>query len=677
MSTPLSPDHETADLPVRDAAHKGDYVVVALRYRPKSFAELVGQQQVVQALSNAITTNRVGHAYLFTGARGVGKTSTARILAKCLNCVEGPTPTPCGVCDNCAGIASGDDVDVLEIDGASNRGIDEIRQLRSNINSRPSRARSKIYIIDEVHMLTTPAWNALLKTLEEPPAHVKFIFCTTDPKNIPITVLSRCQRFDFPPVATESILERLQLIVKREGVEAEDAALQLLARRAAGSMRDSQSLLEQLLSFCGQRITEADVHAMLGTARSGRLAAIGEQLIARSAAGVLAELDRAVGEGVDVGQLAEQLLGFFRDLMVAAVGGETDLMLFTAAGDYPQIKAAGQKFGLETVLAAIQILDQAVARMRQSTQVRTLVEMALVRICNLENLEELSKLIAQVRDGGPLTLPAAAVAPPAAAPSPASAAQKKNESSPASVAAEQDSRPPPPVSAVVARVGEGLPPTDQQRISRQAVSQPDRPSARPQAAQPSSAPFDPAPSSLPPAARPPQPAANISALPPADEAVAESAVPTAMPRQEIGATLPPSATLPQPDLTAIERHWQQALEEIGGMTSDFAGDFQSLAISGPNLLVVSLKLAYNKQWCDRPEVKRKLEQTLSRLAGRELRIEFAVVPGGETGTRTERPPPAQSRMKKMREIEKHPLIRETQELFDCEVVRVDEKRTTP
>ncbi len=174
-----------------------EYVVVARRYRPQNFEELVGQDQVSQALHNAIATNRVGHAYLFTGARGVGKTSTARILAKALNCADGPSSTPCNVCDICQGVTSGDDIDVIEIDGASNRGIDEIRQLRSNVNVRPSRARFKIYIIDEVHMLTVPAFNALLKTLEEPPEHVKFFFCTTDPEKIPITVLSRCQRFDF------------------------------------------------------------------------------------------------------------------------------------------------------------------------------------------------------------------------------------------------------------------------------------------------------------------------------------------------------------------------------------------------------------------------------------------------------------------------------------------------
>src|SRR3984893_13864919 len=229
-------------------ARPGDYVVVARRYRPQTFEELIGQEHVGRGLSGANMSHRVGHAYLFTGARGVGKTSAARILAKSLNCVHGPTPTPCNECDICLSISGGDDVDVLEIDGASNRGIDEIRQLRQNVNIRPSRARFKVYIIDEVHMLTREAFNALLKTLEEPPEHVKFVFCTTEPEKIPITILSRCQRFDFAGIHLPSIIERLGQIVAAEGVGAEPEALALLARRANGSMRDSQLLLEQLLA---------------------------------------------------------------------------------------------------------------------------------------------------------------------------------------------------------------------------------------------------------------------------------------------------------------------------------------------------------------------------------------------------------------------------------------------
>ena len=272
-------DHDKpTDVSAQDAAGRpvGEYVVIARRYRPQTFAELVGQEHVARALAAAIATSRVGHAYLFTGARGTGKTSTARILAKALNCVHGPTPTPCNECDICRSITTGDDMDVLEIDGASNRGIDEIRQLRQNVNVRPSRSRFKIYIIDEVHMLTEPAFNALLKTLEEPPEHVKFIFCTTEPEKIPITILSRCQRFDFAGIQTKQIVERLRQIVESERVQAEPEALEILARRAAGSMRDSQSLLEQLIAFGSTPITVADVHRLLGTAGADRIGAAGE-----------------------------------------------------------------------------------------------------------------------------------------------------------------------------------------------------------------------------------------------------------------------------------------------------------------------------------------------------------------------------------------------------------------
>ncbi len=330
----------------QSVARPNSYVVVARRYRPKTFDDLVGQQQMTQALINAINTNRVGHAYLFTGARGVGKTSTARIFAKALNAPNGPTPNPDNDSDICQAIDAGEDVDVIEIDGASNRGIDEIRQLRSNANVRPSRARYKIYIIDEVHMLTTAAFNALLKTLEEPPPHVKFIFCTTDPQKIPITVLSRCQRYDFAPVDAPSIVQRLQHIVDSEGRDAELEALQILARRAEGSMRDSQSLLEQLLAYCSGTVRVEDVHRMLGTAASGRLVALTNCLLGRDAAGALAAIDEGVTQGVDCGQLAEQLLGYFRDMMAVVVGGSPDLLRHASEADYPALQEAGERLGL-------------------------------------------------------------------------------------------------------------------------------------------------------------------------------------------------------------------------------------------------------------------------------------------------------------------------------------------
>ena len=403
------------------------YVVVARRYRPQAFEEVVGQEQVVRALSNAIKANRVAHAYLFTGARGVGKTSTARILAKCLNCEKGPSTNPCNECDACQAISVGADVDVIEIDGASNRGIDEIRQLRQNVAVRPSRARFKIYIIDEVHMLTKEAFNALLKTLEEPPEHVKFIFATTEANKIPITILSRCQRYDFAGIDSQAIHERLAEIAEAEGVAADSDALSIIAIRAAGSMRDSQSLLEQLLSTGTKRITAADVTSLLGLAPAARLGRLVEPLVEHNAAAALTELDAAIAEGAEPGQLIDQLLGYFRDVLTQAVGCSESQLLYALPAQREEIRSVAARLGVETLLAISQVLDQAAARMRVSTQVRTLAEMALVRICQLHNLDDLVSLVAQIVSGevreassaeSAITKKNGIVSPPAVRPTP-------------------------------------------------------------------------------------------------------------------------------------------------------------------------------------------------------------------------------------------------------------------
>jgi DNA polymerase-3 subunit gamma/tau len=402
----------------------GRYTVIARRYRPQSFDELVGQEHVARALQQAITSERVGHAYLFTGARVTGKTSDARILAKALNCVEGPTPTPCNQCDVCRSVATGDDVDVLEIDGASNRGIDEIRQLRQNVAVRPSRVRFKIYIIDEVHMLTKEAFNALLKTLEEPPEHVKFIFATTEAQKIPITILSRCQRFDFAGISSAAIQSRLAQIATSEGVQIQPEALQILASRAAGSMRDSQSLLEQLLAVGRDTITAADVNQLLGIAPAERLSGLVKHLVGRDAAAALAELDSTLASGVEVGLLLDQLVGHFRDVMTAAVGCPADQMLYALPSQAGEVAEVGRRFGLATILAIGQILDQAAARMRVTMHGRTLVEMALVRICQLDELEDLAAVVAELRGAASDT--PAAVRPSGTNLSGASTTAKKN-----------------------------------------------------------------------------------------------------------------------------------------------------------------------------------------------------------------------------------------------------------
>jgi len=379
-------------LPEQGGGDPERYLVVARRYRPRGFSQLVGQDPIARALINAIQTGRVGHAYLFTGGRGVGKTSTARIFAKALNCPAGGLHPDQAPCDTCLAIDAGEDIDVLEIDGASNRGIDEIRALRAGAGVRPSRSRYKIYIIDEVHMLTVQAFNALLKTLEEPPEHVKFIFCTTDVEKIPITVLSRCQRFDFAPVRVEAIAARLREIVDAEGASAEEDALRLLARRAAGSLRDSQSLLEQVLAFSDGTLTVQTVHAVLGTADDVRLGEITEALLSRDGRQVLEVVDRALQEGIDAGQLAEQLIGYFRVLLVATVGSEAELLRYSNPGNYPRMVELGRKTGLQSLLAIVAVLDQALVRIRHSMHGRILLDAALIQACTLPDLEGVTKL---------------------------------------------------------------------------------------------------------------------------------------------------------------------------------------------------------------------------------------------------------------------------------------------
>jgi DNA polymerase-3 subunit gamma/tau len=374
-----------------------EYTVLARRFRPQSFGEVVGQEMIAQALRNAISSNRVAHAYLFTGARGVGKTSTARILAKSLNCPQVADGDPCNQCEICRGISVGSDVDVIEIDGASNRGIDEIRTLRANVNIKPMRCRYKIYIIDEVHMLTKEAFNALLKTLEEPPPNVKFIFCTTDPQKVPETILSRCQRFDFGTIATATIGQRLTEIAAVEGVTVEPKAVQQLARRAAGSMRDSQSLFDQLLAFGGKQISAADVHRLLGTAPDERLVDLGAALIGRERSRVLELLETALDSGVQVGELTDQLLGYFRDLMVLAAGADEAALLSVDDEQRSALKKQSTAAGMQTVLAALQILAESKNRMKGATFSRVLLELALVRIATLDELDHLAGLIIELR----------------------------------------------------------------------------------------------------------------------------------------------------------------------------------------------------------------------------------------------------------------------------------------
>ncbi|HET6147408.1 MAG TPA: DNA polymerase III subunit gamma/tau [Polyangia bacterium] len=376
------------------------YLVLARKYRPQRFDELVGQEHIARTLTNAIAAKRVHHAFLFTGARGVGKTSAARILAKALCCAEGPTANPCGKCDPCREIAEGRSVDIMEIDGASNTGVDDVRTLREGARYMPTKGQRKIYIIDEVHMLSTSAFNALLKTLEEPPPHVIFIFATTEAHKIPTTILSRCQRYDFKLIPTARLTAHLETILANESIDTEPEALRLIARQAGGSVRDSLSLLDQVIAYVGdQRLTREVVAEVLGVADRRVLVELAGAVLDRDAGAALRILARSADVGVDLGQLARSFLGFLRDLeVVGRVADPADLVDATPdeleearALARKATVAAGGAPGLLGVL--FDRWARAIDEAAKSQSPRLLLEMALVDLAQAEPLEPLGDLL--------------------------------------------------------------------------------------------------------------------------------------------------------------------------------------------------------------------------------------------------------------------------------------------
>ena len=369
------------------------YVVLARRYRPQTFDDLVGQEPIVTTLRNAIRSNRVAHAYLLTGPRGVGKTSMARILSKALNCQHGPTDSPCNVCDICRCISVGNDIDVLEIDGASNRGIDEVRDIRQNVGYAPSRSRYKIYIIDEVHMLTREAFNALLKTLEEPPPHVKFIFATTAVNRLPETVQSRCQRFDFKNISVQDIEKRLLYICKAEGVQVEPSALHMIARYARGGLRDSQSVLDQLLSFCKDKISPADVHFVLGSVDEDKILGLFDSFVKKDVSTALKIINDVLSEGKTPGEFVDQVLSCMRDLLVfSSCGQEAKWVEFNT----PLVQQYGKSFSRDTLMYMIQILSDTKMRTTDSFLQRILLEMVVIKLSRMESIGSLNEVIERI-----------------------------------------------------------------------------------------------------------------------------------------------------------------------------------------------------------------------------------------------------------------------------------------
>ncbi|HZW31083.1 MAG TPA: DNA polymerase III subunit gamma/tau [Isosphaeraceae bacterium] len=610
-----------AEPAVEDAPARSEpapYTVVARRYRPQRFEDVVGQDHVVRSLRNAIRLNRIAQAYLFCGTRGVGKTTLARIFAKCLNCVHGPTEQPCQVCDICQAIAQGQDVDVIEIDGASNNGVEQVRELRQNAALRPSRARFKIYYIDEVHMLSTGAFNALLKTLEEPPPHVKFFFATTEANKIPITVLSRCQRYDLAGITPELIAKALAEICTREGVDAEPEALQVVARRAGGSLRDAQSLLDRLLASGSARLTVAIVHSWLGTASDERLLAMLEALAGHDAAAALVLLDQAAGEGVQPAELLGGLIDFLRDVLVLALGADS-LVLAVSPRQRPRLDPVIARWPVDSILAALQILAEHRARLRGSLHGRLLVELALCRVARLEDLQPIGALVERLSALESGTVPV---------------------------------RPP-----------QGIAP----RKKLGGNEGPAGPASRaPQAAAPSLA-SGPQPKAEPSgggdaAARVPAPAAPMPAQPAASP-----------PRAPSGAEAPQAEHrdgLPPLELEAVQRVWPDLAKAVKGKFGwRLSAHLDPIAVEPGDVLVLAPKPGYNSEAevLATPEVLQSLELGLERLLHRVLSVRYE--PAAARGVADLPPRPPASRV--LDTMMADPMVQKVVELFEARSVQVD------
>ncbi len=374
------------------------YTVLARKYRSRNFDELIGQDAVATTLRNAVESGRIHHGYLFTGTRGVGKTSTARILAKSLNCLksDGPTISPCLECESCRMIAEGEDIDVVEIDAASNTGVDNIRDLRSNAVYRPARSRFKVYIIDEVHMLSTGAFNALLKTLEEPPEHVKFILATTEIQKVPATIQSRCQRFDFRSIDADTIGKHLRSLLKDEGIEAEDLVVRRVARLANGSMRDALSLLDQLLAFGSGKLDEALIEEILPAAHDEMILAMVDQIGGQDPAAALMSVEKCLGSGQTSERMCEALMDHLRTLMLLKVcGPDTDLVDASSA-ILERLVEQSNRFDAATYVYMIALVQELRRSIKFSAAGRALIDAAVVRLALTEQFSDLKKVLSSV-----------------------------------------------------------------------------------------------------------------------------------------------------------------------------------------------------------------------------------------------------------------------------------------
>ena len=600
-----------------------DYQVSARKYRPGTFDDVIGQPHVVQTLVNSIATKRIAQAYLFSGTRGVGKTTVARILAKALNCERGPTGTPCGACSNCLEIAQGTSVDVMEIDGASNTSVDDVREIRENVKFAAFRGKYRVYIIDEVHMLSNSAFNALLKTLEEPPPHVVFIFATTEIHKIPATILSRCQHYNFRRIARTEIVERLRHVVEQDQIVIEERSLMALARASEGSMRDGLSLLDQAVAFGGKTIVHADLEALLGAVPQELVRAIIQAITAQESAAALRVLAQLLDQGHDLRAYCAEVVEYLRNMLVVSVvpsPQEWQGLIEASAEDLTQMAADARSFSPELLQELFAIFTQAEDSLRLSAHPRFVLETAAVRATRLLRRTD-------EKPGQPVQHTQTS-RPPQPAPM-----RTSQPGSPARPADPTLSSPPPPPQSTAPAAGASIP------LKSSVVGN----AALPRSLSTSST-----------NVRPPGTAGEVKApMPMAPRPIDDGRV-------------------------AVTLNWEQVQEEVGNVSSRIAAFLERGRFVGVEGHVATIGFAKQEMaargMIENPENMAVLTSICERLSGQTVRLRIVELtesdPSGPTMAQLRAAKEKEQRLVLFEQARAHPVVKQALEIFGAEIADV-------
>ncbi|ABF40976.1 DNA polymerase III, tau subunit [Candidatus Koribacter versatilis Ellin345] len=627
------------------------YQVLARKYRPQKFSEVIGQDHVTRTLKNAIEQQRIAHGYIFSGHRGIGKTTIARILAMALNCqsADHPVSEPCGVCDSCKEVKAGQSVDVIEIDAATNRGIDEIRELREAARYRPARDRFKIYILDEAHQITDAAFNALLKTLEEPPGHIVFMMATTEPEDIPQTIRSRCQHFSFHAVKFDDIVLQLRDIAGKEGIGAEDDALAMLAEAGDGSMRDALSIMDQAIAACGNQLKTDDVRGLMGTVSSDVLEDIMNGVHANSSESVLTTIDKLLIEGHSPLHFAKQAVRFLRNAMVAKVAGKDSALLQISSDERERVARVAEQFSEEDLARFLQIMLRTHSDLGYKQEQRFHLELGLLKLVHAQRMLPLEELLSGSASAAPSSAPRASVAAPVSRPSSPAPSAATSRPSPFESSRTAAAPRPSPFEVDRARKNEPKAEADAEITAK-------------------------TPEFTAPAAPTPMSAAPARGYEPqsAPAPMVTSSVGSAVAVAEVAPPPPAAAPAGETNIPAIRDAVLNELETAG---QNVLVHTLETGVWAANANEITVKVALSPAMIDLsmgPEVKKLVTAAVNKATGRPLK--FSMVGGADPATlakpapRTAVGPSARSRAMQ------HPLVNYMQEKFGAEVRTVIDKK---